>query len=736
MTSGCGGYGSVPSRTPRPVPIRKSPIFYDYSEDFENVVVEPPSDYPVTPEPEGTFNALNLEHGADVEDTSYSVTKQDVEPIFTFLRRTTSIDAFSNKEQLRPVSHPCQGDVTDGAPAHATPRDDLLMSISSTKPGKVVGASESYHMYSDHDDYSGVVEEAPLPKVLTVQTTDMSSFSELSTIESPSDPVTPSVENKTATSHPANLQENMSDVERNCDTRSLASSAMSTWERFENLETKAPNDQLLDTFVARPQQHDSCLNESRSVSLYSGMTDLASFVKYVDRHIQTPHLDTDDEPEIVPSSCSRPSLALEPHPSHREQLFMAPPRQSSLRGPAVLEGKVKVDIPGTVDELEQYHVVSTRSGPTLVPQPISPAKMLRLKNSIPRLMKALPPLPEYDANPEYADPSLARAVIPVGMEPIEISQLTDARSTIIENTEAQDHDNETNKGFDPFVFDRMVRKPKLKLRHAASAPRFQQRADASSSEHSDVDPSTHLVHSGMPVKRRLPIRISRSAVWSTSHEDNDTVKRRMGIPKSSTVSELTSIHPVDLFNSPMALPPSIQDPACFSPRRPEHAIRGQVSVPSLNFTSTAKLHDDCPDDAVRGASLDTQLGLLQVSKSRKQKAAESELQSFFSDTSGARRRQGLKKRLSNIKSRLTEAFPQPQTRCSVDCDNEVDDSKRSLLESQGRAVRRSKEVPAPSTQQTNYHKVASKRKVRSRLQRLMKGAKHKLRSWSKVKLRA
>ncbi|PSR92245.1 hypothetical protein BD289DRAFT_429049 [Coniella lustricola] len=350
------------------------------------------------------------------------------------------------------------------------------------------------------------------------------------------------------------------------------------------------------------------------------MTDLASFVKFVDKHIDSSRIDTDDEIETVPSPSPSVALAI-PDPDYLEPHFTPPPRQASLRIPMMTECKVNTQVPSPVYELEQCHAVSTRSGPTLVPQPISPAKMLRLKNSIPRLMKALPPLPECDANPDY--PALRRAAVPMGTEPIEISQLTDARSTLGNTIEGKDQDDEAPMAFDPFVFDRRVRKPKLKLKHAASfSQKTQDRTDTSSSEHPGCDSPTLLAHSTAPIKRRLPLRISRSAMLSPSQEDNDTVKRRLGVPKSSTVSELTAFYPLDLFNSPMRLHPSIQDPACFSPRRPVNYIREQMSVPSLYLTSTAKLQDDHPNDDARGASLDTQLEILQSVPSMAVKASE------------------------------------------------------------------------------------------------------------------
>lgn len=749
-----GSYHCAPPHTSRLQHAeKKPPIFYDYSEDFEDAVNPPPELEIANPTPTRISRVFCPGIPDDDCDTRSESTDEEAERVVDYLRQVTMIEHAKEQDSVeedyglepnRPVSGSSEDKSSAQASSHELLEEALNLSPVSPRFSHTVASSNvSILTLEDHEV---AVEEGSIHRLHQVTEPNNNGLvSEASTVESPLDPETPILSIVTPLAETACYDDEKHSPDYEHDFHSVnqgLGTLDGVLEPHPGLTESEPPlvrrpDLTTPASASLPARYSCGRKDSRFFSLSSGLSDLASFVKCVDKHIQTldpENFEQCDTPlgDFKPESSPKP----EQHGNQNVQETSAPPRTSSLahyRGTHI--GR-KINTPAPIDELERYQVISTRSGPTLVPQPISPAKMLRVKNSIPRLMKALPPLPGY--SPASESP-FNPTIVPVEFEPFEFSRLTDARSTLIEPFGSENHGKETAEGGDPFSFDRGVCKPKLKLKNTASLASANPRrvrpfglaqTDMSKPETSARTPSTTRgEYSTAPVKRRLPIRISRPTLGTVASEDNGTVKRRPQADKSSTVSELALSSPVDLFTASKGLGiaefnagiyPS--EVSCLSDK--EHTIVSMVNT-SPN-QQIASIEED------RGASLDTHMNVLHSSNTKAGATGEDGMQSFFSD-SFIRPHRGLRKKLSNLKSRLIEPRHH-QLSCPVTAVVHENDTYRSAeFGTEACPSNAFEDLLTEVSPTKDHHNMTPTRTVRSKLGKLVKGVRYRLRTWGKHK---
>ncbi|KAI1209976.1 uncharacterized protein F4807DRAFT_467465 [Annulohypoxylon truncatum] len=204
-----------------------------------------------------------------------------------------------------------------------------------------------------------------------------------------------------------------------------------------------------------------------------------------------------------------------------------------------------------------YITPSCSTTPIVSPKPISPARQLKLKNSVPQLMKALPPLP---GDPDYIPPP----------------------TPSILSTSSNEED--FSEVLSPFKFDRSssprlldtgIRKPESICSHDrtsglhSQAPRLKLKAKASIDSAATVTSDTIMCESDINQHRssrtphqipedqesehfprvrtrnRLKLRSSRSS--TSSPPPSATVRRNVATETSDIISDIARHKPRDLF---------------------------------------------------------------------------------------------------------------------------------------------------------------------------------------------
>lgn len=748
LTCMSGRYSSIPLRAPCLPPAPKKPLFYDYSEDFEDVV-ESPQICPVAPIPRRISNVFSslisendLRHVSDVEADD-----GDDADVLSYSEHAIGNENIGNRDgdghgQSRPVSHMSQRiNSTRFMPCET----DEVALARIPMPGEDDDAVDSFEIaalgQTEQEDATRtiipniavVVTEAPL------DTTPFSGPADDYNVQSGNF----GLEFESTRQEPSGLSDNCQarrDKSSNDDIiETVGSSSVAVVEKIDCENGVSHANFECGSSVGASSNRYSDYRDSRFFSVSSGLSDLASFVNYIDRHIQSPGRGDNNRDNASPVQSSRttPGPDFGRIQDQHGKLMPLPPRKSSLRPQGMYNTQSNTS-PGLLveDEIDQFQVVSTRSGPTLTPQPISPAKLLRVKNSIPQLMKALPPLPGYSPAPESP---FGPAVVPIDFEPFEISRLTDARSTLTEailpgrRGNSEDHP----KGHDPFVFDRRAHKPRLKLKHAAScAPghsRDLRRGYLEQSDKADTGlleqrPSTAGQSSSAPVKRRLPIKISRTAPNSSESEESGTMKRRPDLKESSAVSVLTSRQSIDLFSNPVTT------------KGAEVSISQPTPAKPQDFTLTAALQQNCVAKAAKAqrkihqgniplARTETSLSSLDHPEVETEGHGDVGIQGFFSDNDMSTPRRGLKRRISNLRTKLTEPWSPQNPRLPLDSCRERDNNQPNLPKSDVPLTSTFKDLLSGRSRSRNHQKNPTNPKIRSRLGRFMQGAKDKLRAW-------
>ncbi|KAF5665926.1 hypothetical protein FHETE_6468 [Fusarium heterosporum] len=197
--------------------------------------------------------------------------------------------------------------------------------------------------------------------------------------------------------------------------------------------------------------------------------------------------------------------------------------------------KINTDMlikPGRVEDKENDNLA------ILSPNPISPARQLRVTNSIPQLMKALPPLPDEAQDsveplqetsfrdiraPAHAlftrDPATTVTTIDLEHGGVAIVPLSDVLSYC---------NNSTKLSHDPILPS--PSRFKVRLRSPGSA----ELRNKWSIDSSGIPERS----SSNPIKPRLKLKVSRSRMGSGLLDPNGTIVRRAGLRQHSSLQEL------------------------------------------------------------------------------------------------------------------------------------------------------------------------------------------------------
>ncbi|KAI1356650.1 hypothetical protein F5Y01DRAFT_321065 [Xylaria sp. FL0043] len=243
------------------------------------------------------------------------------------------------------------------------------------------------------------------------------------------------------------------------------------------------------------------------------------------------------------------------------------------------------------------HITPTCStAPLVSPKPISPARQLRVKNSIPQLMKALPPLPGalgYDlpstASDVVEEDDFAEILVPFNFhkpnEPFQLGQPQRANVDHSMNSE--------------MILNQEKHSPKFKLRikttscsEASVSPQYKQELHAgrkvrrsehnSGTEMSDEFGDRHILSRN---RNKLKVRSPRRSRLSSSH--CSTVRRIPRVETPRIVTEIIRHKPQDLFGGPLK---SESVPLCRRRKPLSHMVQLQ-GVTTLNASDLTSMNE-------------------------------------------------------------------------------------------------------------------------------------------------
>ncbi|KAK8114946.1 hypothetical protein PG999_007015 [Apiospora kogelbergensis] len=295
--------------------------------------------------------------------------------------------------------------------------------------------------------------------------------------------------------------------------------------------------------------------------------------------------------------------------------------------------------------------------PLLSPNPISPGRQLKVKNSIPQLMKALPPVPnpsatsptsssvvEVDDCTEILQPfSLSRSGTPRAQDthylqkPREISGLRHPGETMYTQTKLPRIRSKTKT---PAVHDPEQRDSRP-WNTESNYPWYRRTSDAELPG-ATVDAGTHS--SGRS-------RIRSPATYNTSRAASspltETVRRYPDIPPSGAIESLTSQKPRDLFTASSRLRDAFRPTSRSNSRVDSHEQGGEDLHHSSDAINGVTPKADSPFLTDHGS------GSRRLSEKRSQAYASGQVRKATSSQDmKTKRARGLEKRLSNLRKLL------------------------------------------------------------------------------------
>lgn len=362
-----------------------------------------------------------------------------------------------------------------------------------------------------------------------------------------------------------------------------------------------------------------------------------------------------------------------------------------------------------VNEGYPHLTPSCSTAPLLAPKPISPARQLKVKNSIPRLMKALPPIP---GDPDFVPSVESNALDEEDdfleiLAPLSLSGALAPRSlrkkdpVKLDLVAATSHTTRSN-----------LAQPRLRVKMKSS----DKSAAGSSSEHNpwplcDADTATvsamppgQTLTPQLATPRRLKIRSARG---TRSHSPIQSTVRRDPAQESDVGASLAKLSKHDLF------------------------VGGS---PSNTRTRPRVLKKALPGDHIRVCSSS---GFMASSKTESLAMMKRASKDGVKDTAfSSGRPHRLKKRLSNMKTllsgphehhwhpidRATARSALPYRKESSPGDDNM--TVRSVETGKSEAIRRNLSPPLAS-------RTHIRRRVRIRLSRWVKGAKTAVKSYTK-----
>jgi hypothetical protein len=331
-------------------------------------------------------------------------------------------------------------------------------------------------------------------------------------------------------------------------------------------------------------------------------------------------------------------------------------------------------------------LMSRTDSPMLAPDPISPARQLILKNSIPQFMKALPPLPldqlimavsqpiqsgSFDATlPSHLSPStsevnstygqeLPRAVPP--HEPSEPNKGIQTKSRPVELISTPpravlvEHEVGRVSGTPP-----LPPKLKLKLRNStglsSKSPRFSSPWDLEESypwSKQDLDVGLAAIsqeeNCSSPNPPKFKLKITRA---SNSTVGTVRVNRESVDAKSETASQFRN--PKDLFTPSSGIDNIFRQVG-------KHLLLRKASTGSRHSSvdgKQAQISTPVSGQLLENTPPSLESNISQPSVTPANNISHSEVRSFFSDdSSGVRGKHSLRKRLSNLRARVAVPYP-------------------------------------------------------------------------------
>ncbi|KAK3383780.1 hypothetical protein B0T24DRAFT_654269 [Lasiosphaeria ovina] len=449
----------APRHYPRPQP--SGSFYYDYSEDFDSISERPPVLVgPLAPVPTRAASMRRprvLEDGCDVREQCChlpnSEDKVDLEELFCgscscyggpgqpFLGSTTQLgslelpDYGANEAVVIAQHPPLQQDRTPESCASGRVGSDYPTNSTDEKAG---ADSSSCHE----------VETKVLGKTVVRIEQTVVLRGEETEASSPTD------------------SPNLVDYEtyRN-NARRLAASSPGVSSQTVDIYRSLPLSWAKKESVSSTSS--SHRRRSKYYSIEPGLSDLASLVQHLDRAANT----ASQEDSATPHSPVNSPEQASPDASSGD-----PAREESCQGPQIKDDTEDNDDAGgegdsgarghkrnpAVTKISTSQLISVVNQnlapamsrpqtPILAPHPISPVRELRLQNSVPQLMKALPPLPGGSTRSEsyILRMPFDRLDLPARFSPLDLSKIWTPQSMLtkpsVTNTSQPDRDEASSQ---------------------------------------------------------------------------------------------------------------------------------------------------------------------------------------------------------------------------------------------------------------------------------------------------
>ncbi|KAH8158139.1 hypothetical protein CIB48_g10108 [Xylaria polymorpha] len=457
-----------------------------------------------------------------------------------------------------------------------------------------------------------------------------------------------------------------------------------------------------------PENHEvSIQNESQHYTLsVDCINELASRTALDSprsgRLVSSPIVETSAGPDEKEEETKQKPESHESETSHNQQF------RRHRRNHAVL--RISTTTLPREDNEGHPHITPTCSTVPLVsPKPISPARQLKVKNSIPQLMKALPPLPGalgYDLPLATTDVSeedeFAEILVPFSFhQPNEPSQPNQLQAANLGPT--------MGGGTVPNV-QRDGPKFRLKIKTNGCSETSYADEDVPQLERvSDTDISDEIFRKNIRSrnKNKLKVRSPRRSRLSSSHYS--TVRHNPGLETRRIVTDLIQQKPRDLFS----IPPKSEAMVLRKRRKPlpQLVCTEAVTVATPDVSGTVP-----SDERVSSAS---HQALSNIS------TGNNEMPTFDIDTRiSSMPPHGLIKRLSNLRALLSSATPSaPRIRATGSL--RIQKVTRSASNNADFDIKNSLKTIGSSTTEVTQRRFG--RRIRARLSRWVKGAKTAMR---------
>ncbi|KAI2618900.1 hypothetical protein GGR54DRAFT_148415 [Hypoxylon sp. NC1633] len=358
---------------------------------------------------------------------------------------------------------------------------------------------------------------------------------------------------------------------------------------------------------------------------------------------------------------------------------------------------------------------SCSTTPIVSPKPISPARQLRLKNSIPQLMKALPALP---GDPDYLPPSTpsTRSISSCGADfdevlvPFRFSRPSTTPQSVRKDKGVRNSDSAPDCDQSPGL-QRNVPRFRLKMKKSNSSGV----TIASDTRLCDIDQSPTSKLGGKGVKPATPARTrnklklrSSKSTAAISTPSPATVRRNADASASSFGADIAQQRPRDLFSFPARAGLNLHpvDKKSSQPSRVGHSSEGST-LGAIAPSKAPYQHEGAPS-----VHAQHQVRRIHATTSVGTRAA-----------SDVRQPRGLKKQLSNLRFLLARPSDSPGGNKEGEPDRNaglnVDVSRKDFAANMERPG------------QGNNDRTAFHRRVRSRLFKWVKDAKVAVRVYAK-----